>query len=328
MPPFIDSMLQWALVTGRHFVFMLWWVWATAVILTALSESFFFDAWRRRLLEHPDAGWRTVWLATVLGVLSPPSRRRIFRQAKRLLARGVSPAGVMAYLVSAQSLFIWLLFFIVELAGPQPVLGQFVAVGAVLAVLQYGLRRTPPQLWESARQSAAQELDETATQPIARRGPVLVRLGMSLGGQVYSLWWPLLFGLVGVGFFLALGQSPGYLSLQGTKGPLVQLGNGGVGLLLAYVTGAPLVGNALFAAGLWKPEFVTYAGLSAFYLGTLVMPFALPRYFALLGVELGRKVVVWLAVAIVIGALTATAWWSNRSKNQMKISRAGPIPAQ
>lgn len=52
----------------------------------------------------------------------------------------------------------------------------------------------------------------------------------------------------------------------------MQLGNGGRGFLLAYVTGAPLVGNALFAAGLWRPEFVTYAGLSAFYLGTLVMP--------------------------------------------------------
>ena len=82
-----------------------------------------------------------------------------------------------------------------------------------------------------------------------------------------------------------------------------------MGLLLAYVTGAPLVGNALFAAGLWKAEFITYSGLSAFYLGTLVMPFVLPRYFALLGVELGRKVVVWLVVALLAGALVATAWW-------------------
>ena len=309
MPPFIDDMLHWATVTGRHFFFMLWWVWVTAVILTALSESFFFDAWRRRLLERPNQGWRTVWLAAVLGVLSPPSRSRIFGQAKELLGRGVSPAGVMAYLVSAQALFIWLLFFIVELDGPQPMIGQFIAVGTAVAVLAYGLRRTPGRLWESAQRAAAREFDETATGPIARRGPVWARLGMSLGGQVYSLWWPLLFGLVGVGFFLALGQSSGYISLQGTKGPLVQLGNGGVGLLLAYVTGAPLVGNALFAAGLWRPEFVTYAGLSAFYLGTLVMPFALPRYFALLGVELGKKVLVWLVVAILAGALAATAWW-------------------
>lgn len=303
-------MQQWATFTGRHFIIMLWWVWVGAVATTAVSEAFFFDIWRRRVLEARDDGWRTVGLAALLGVLSPPSRSRIFGQAKELLAHGVSPAGVMVYLVSAQALFIWLLFFIVELDGPQPMLGQFVAVATVLAVLVYGLRRTPKSLWEAARQSAAHELAEgVETTRIARRGPVLARLGMSLGGQVYSLWWPLLFGVLGVGFFLALGQSPGYLSLQGTKGPLVQLGNAGVGLLVAYVTGAPLVGNALFAAGLWKAQFVSYAGLSAFYLGTLVMPFALPRYFALLGVELGKKVLVWLVFAILAGALAATAWW-------------------
>jgi hypothetical protein len=310
MPPFVESMLHWASVTRNHFVFMFWWIWMTAVVLTALSESFWVEGRRRRLLERPADGWRTVWLAVQLGVLSPPSRRRMFRQAKELLARGVSPAGVMAYLVASQSLFIWLLIFIVELDGPQPMIGQLVAVGAALAVLVYGVRRTPERLWESARGSAAQEFPETAqTAPIGQRGPVWVRLPMSVAGQAYSLWWPMLFGLLGLGFFLALGQSPGYLSLQGTNGPFVQLANSGVGLLLAYMTGAPLVGNALFAAGLWRPEFVTYAGLSAFYLGTLVMPFALPRYFALLGVELTKKVLVWLIIAILVGALTATAWW-------------------
>ena len=310
MPPFIENMQMLATFSGRHFIVMLWWVWALAVALTALSESFFFDTWRRRLLESRDDLWRTMGLAVLLGMLSPPSRSRIFGQAKELLAHGVSPIGVMAYLVSAQTLFIWLLFFIVELNGPQPMLGQFVAVAAVLAVLVYGLRRTPKSLWEAAQQSAAHELAEgVEATPIARRGPVLARVGMSLGGQVYSLWWPLLFGVLGIGFFLALGQSPAYLSLQGTKGPLVQLGNGGVGLLLAYVTGAPLVGNALFAAGLWKAQFVSYAGLSAFYLGTLVMPFTLHRYYALLGVELGKKVLMWLVVAILAGALAATAWW-------------------
>ncbi len=310
MPPFIESIQQWATFTGRHFIIMLWWVWALAVVFTALSESFFFDIWRRRVLETRNDGWRTVLLSALLGVLSPPSRSRIFAQAKELLAHGVSPAGVMAYLVSAQALFIWLLFFIVELNGPQPMLGQFVAVATVLTVLVYGLRRTPEALWEAARQSATRDLAESGeTTPIARRGPVLVRFGMSLGGQAYSLWWPLLFGVLGIGFFLALGQSPGYISLQGTKGPLAQFGNAGVGLLVAYVSGAPLVGNALFAAGLWKAQFVSYAGLSAFYLGTLVMPFTLHRYFALLGVELGKKVLVWLVIAILAGALAATAWW-------------------
>ena len=321
MPPFIDSMVGWATVTGRHFLFMFWWIWVLAALATALSESFLIEGRRRRLLEHPDEGWRTVRLAALLGVLSPPSRRRIFRQAKELLAGGISPAGVMAYLVTAQSLLIWLVFFIVALNGPQPVLGQIVAVAAVLGVLAYGMGRTPKRLWEAARQGAVEELGAAgqnaggsgtgpgARAPIAAPGPVWARPALSLAGQAYSLWWPLLFGLAGVGFFLALGQSPAYLSLQGSKGPLVQVGNAAVGMLLAWMTGAPLVGNALFAAGLWKAEFVTYAGLSAFLLGTLVMPLAFPRYLALFGVELGRRVLVWLVAAILAGSLAATAWW-------------------
>ncbi len=310
MPPFIENAMQWATFSGRHFVVMLWWVWVVAVIATAVSEAFVYDRWHRRLLQQRDHGWQTVWHALVLGMLNPPGRRRVFRQAKELLADGVSPAGVMAYLLAAQTVFIWMLLFIVELDGPQPALGQLVAVIAALAVLTYGIRSTPNSLWESARESAAKDLTEFPESTfIPRFGPWWARVARSVGGQAYSLAWPLLFGLVGIGFFLALGQSSAYLSLQGSKGPLVQLGNSAVGLLLAYVTGAPPMGNALVAAGLWKAEFVTYAGLSAFYLGTLVTPFAIPRYVALLGSRLSQRMLLWLVGAIIVGALVATAWW-------------------
>jgi hypothetical protein len=299
-------------MSGRHFLFMFWWIWALAVLLTSLGESFWVEGRRRRLLERPADGWRTVWLAVQLGALSPPSRGRIFRQARELLARRVSPLGVMAYVVSAQSLLLWLLLFIVELDGPQPVLGLAVAVAVALAVLAFGLARTPAELWDAARGDAAREFSpasERGSGPIGRGGPVWLRLPMSALGQVYSLWWPMLVGLAGVGFFLALGQSSGYFSLQGTRGPLIQVGNVGAGLLVAYVTGAPLVGHALIAAGLWKADFVTYAGLSAFYMGTMVTPFVIPRYYDLLGVALAKRVLVWLVAAILVGALAATAWW-------------------
>ena len=310
---FIDSVLSWASITANHFAYMFWWMWLLAIAATALSESFLTARSRRRLLERPADGWPTVWRAALLGILSPPSRGRIFRQARELLARGVSPVGVITYLVTAQSILLWMLLAIVALDGPQPMIGLFVAVGTALAFLAYGLGRTPVHLWERARAAAERDYTEAeATKrrpPIVAPGPLWARPALSVAGQAYSLWWPLLFGLLGVGFFLALGQSQAYLSLQGSKGPLVQLGNAGVGLLLAYVTGAPLVGNSFFAAGLWKAEFVTYAGLSAFYLGTLVMPFVLPRYFELLGIELAKKVLWWLIAAILVGSLAAAAWW-------------------
>jgi|GEM_PF-3156344 len=310
MPVFVDDILQWAFVSGRHFVVMLWFLWVLAVVTTVVSESFLFDRVRRRVLAAGDDGWRTILTAAILGILSPPSRSRILRQAKELLAHGVRPQAVTAYLLSAQTLFLWMLFFIVDLDGPQPVIGLFVAVGAVLAVLLYGVRRIPDELWKPVRQSAERDAaSDPRPTPIARQGSMAGRVLLSLGGQVYSLWWPLLFGLMGIGFFMALGQSEAYFSLQGTRGPLVQVGNAVVGLLLAYVSGAPLVGNALFAAGLWKASFISYAGLTAFYLGTLVMPFALPRYVDLFGVEISKRLLWWTVGAILLGALAATAWW-------------------
>lgn len=310
MPPFLEETLHWASMTAGHFLIMFWWIWLAAVVLTAVSESWLVERWRRRLLEAPDDGGRTVWRAVGLGILSPPSRRRIFAQARDLLAGGVSRAGVLAYLLSAQSILLWFLFMVVMLNGPQPVLGQIVAAAGLVAVVLRGAARIPDGLWSGARERARDASSAASgTAPIARSGPTWLRPLKSMAGQAWSLWWPLLFGSLGVGFFLALGQSEAYVSIQGTKGAVVQGGNAVVGLLVGYVTGAPLVGNALFAAGLWKAQFVTYAGLSAFYLATLVMPFALPRYYELFGPVLARKVLWWIVGGILAGALLATAWW-------------------
>lgn len=311
MPPFLDEAFHWARVTGAHFLFMFWWIWLAAIALTAASESLWIGPLRRRVLDRPDAGAPTVRRALALGLLGPPSRRRVFEQARELLARGVSRRGVLAYLTSAQGLPLWVPFAIVALNGPQPVIGLFVAGAAGLAVLFAAADRMPETEWARARERARPAAERPPeVPPVGRGGPTWLRPLRSIGGQAASLWWPLAFGLLGIGFFLALGRSPAAFSLQGDRGPWIQLGNAGAGLLLAWVTGAPIVGNALIGAGVWKAELLTYAGLTAFYLGTLVMPFALPRYGALFGVELGRRVVRWLVVAIVVGALAATAgWW-------------------
>lgn len=322
MPPFLDQTLMWSRQVFLHTALMFWWIWLAAVALTAASESRWVEVQRRRLLARPDEGSSTVWRAVQLGVLSPPSRRRIFEQARELLAAGVSRAGVLAYLVSAQTLLLWMLLFIVELHGPQPAIGQVVAVTAVLAVLVAGAARTPDRLWEAARRRAREALAAPVEgarggvaaaadgrSPLVRSGPAWLRPLKSVAGQAYSLAGPLAVGFLGAGFFLSLGLSDAYVSLQGGRGPLVQLGNAGAGLLLAYVTGAPLIGNALIAAALWKAHFLTYAGLTAFYLGTLVMPFAVPRWFELFGARLGKRILAWLVGAILVGSLAATAWW-------------------
>ena len=82
MPVFVDDMLQWAFFSGRHFLVMLWFMWVLAVVTTVVSESFLFDRVRRRVLAAGDDSWRTILTAAILGILSPPSRSRIFRQAR------------------------------------------------------------------------------------------------------------------------------------------------------------------------------------------------------------------------------------------------------
>jgi len=54
---------------------------------------------------------------------------------------------------------------------------------------------------------------------------------------------------------------------------------------------------------------VTYAGISAFYLGPILMPYSIHRYYDLFGRKLAYRIIFWLVIAILVGALTATAWW-------------------
>lgn len=100
LPRFVKNMLWW---TG----FMVFWVligfgavFVLGLFLTGLSEAYWIDGLRKDLLDHPDQGRYTVWKAIKLGFASAPSRRRIFAQAKELLAIGVSRSGIMAYLFS------------------------------------------------------------------------------------------------------------------------------------------------------------------------------------------------------------------------------------
>lgn len=119
----------------------------------------------------------------------------------------------------------------------------------------------------------------------------------------------MLYGFCGIGFFLALGLSDSAFSLWDSQDALSQVGNGVLGLIFAVVLSTPLVGNVLFAAGLWKGLFITYAGISAFYLGTIVSPYSIHRYLDLFGEKLAWRIISWLVIAILVGALTATAWW-------------------
>ena len=68
MPAFIQDALQWATVSGGHFLIMFWWIWASAVVVTAVAESVLAAPVRRRLVEGVDRRWRSLALAIALGM--------------------------------------------------------------------------------------------------------------------------------------------------------------------------------------------------------------------------------------------------------------------
>lgn len=161
LPEFVQNVLWW---TG----YMMFWVllgfgavFALALIFTGLSEAYWINGLRKDLLDHPDAGGSTVWKAIKLGFASTPSRRRIFIQAKELLAEGVSRAGVLTYLFSAQSILIFILILILEVVGIQLALGQLVAAGAGILVLVWAANHMPDDLWNQARVRARKSLDNS-----------------------------------------------------------------------------------------------------------------------------------------------------------------------
>ena len=312
LPPFVQGVISFAWVALIHILVTFGFITFLAFLLSAVSESYWVSGLRKKILDHPDEGGYTVWRAVLFGMASLPVRKRIFAQAKELLIQGVSKAGVLAYLFSAQSILLFMLLFITELNGPQPALGLLIAVAVAVTLLAYLVRFLPDEQWSSIRERAEVTFRENSEEILVfsgLSGSAWQRLRKSLSGLIRSLWAPILYGCLGIGLFLAWGYTDAAFSLQESRGVLSQIINTGAGLAFSFTLGAPLIGNAMFAAGMWKGLFITYSGLIAFYLGTMVMPFTIHRYFDLFGYETGRKIIKWLVAAIVTGALAATAWW-------------------
>lgn len=316
---FLEQVRQFWALTLTHALVMFPYITIPPFLISPLLQTFAQDGARRRLLEKSDSGfWSAVWL----GICSPPGRSKIFREAAGLLAAGVSPSAVIAYLISAHSLLVYFAFLIAALNGPQPVLG--LALGALLSMglLRWVLGRMGAEAWDAPRREA-RGVHVEAGDPSAPG--VVHRLLKTFLGDLASLWWPLVLGSFLGAVVAAWGLTDVFFSIQGSHGVFEQIGSTVVGLLLAYVSGVPPVGNVYLAGWLWKAEFFTYAGLMAFYLGVLVTPFALPRYAELFGRELGWKVVRRIAAVVLVSALAVTAFWYGLDAILHAVGLAEPI---
>lgn len=64
------------------------------------------------------------------------------------------PSAVLAYLVAAHSITVYLLLFIVGLNGSQPAIGRVLSALVSVALLELLLRPIPAEEWETARRVA------------------------------------------------------------------------------------------------------------------------------------------------------------------------------
>lgn len=300
---FVDQARHFLGLTVTHAFVMFPYITLPPFVISPLLQVLGRDTARRRLLDAPDGSlWRSVWL----GICSPPGRSRIFQEAQGLLAAGLSPSHVVAYLIAAHSFVVYIPLLILALSGPQPVIGLVLSALLSILLLRYLLRTIPAGDWEKARTALSIRGPAPAHTGASSRGSAVF---VAFVGDLFSLWWPLLLGATLGAIVAVWGLSNTFFSIQGGNEPLVQLASAVAGLVLSYVSGVPAVGSVYPAAWLWKAEFFGYAGLMAFYLGVLVTPFALPRYADLFGRDLAWKVVRRLVVAIVVAALAVTAFW-------------------
>ncbi len=301
--PFAEQVWQFLGLSVAHAAVMFPYLTLPPLLISPVLQAVGRDPARARLLENPGGSW---WRAVWLGICSPPSRSRVFREAQGLLAAGVSPANVLVYLVAAHSLIVYVPLLLVALSGPQPVIGLGLAALACMQMVRCALRGIGAVERENAKALPLGWRSPEASSP----NPGWVRrAARNLSGDIGSLWWPLLLGATLGAVVAVWGLSDAFFSIHVDNGVGSQVVSALVGLLLAYVAGVPPVGNLYLGAWLWKTEFFGYAGLMAFYLGVLVTPFALPRYTELSGRELGWKIVQRLVVSILAAALIVTAFW-------------------
>lgn len=102
---FLEQAPHFLALTMTHALVMFPYLTLPPFLISPLLQIFGRDAARRRLLQSPTGDlWKAMWL----GVCSPPGRSRSFEEARGLFIAGVSGTNVVAYLIAAHSLTVYM----------------------------------------------------------------------------------------------------------------------------------------------------------------------------------------------------------------------------
>jgi hypothetical protein len=277
-----------AVMRALSFAFGMAWeiTWALILgfLLSAIVQAVVSKAEMTRLL--PDAGARSLTIATLLGAASSSCSYAAVALARSIFRKGGDFRAAMAFEFASTNLVIELGIILALLIGWQFTLGEFVGGPVMIVILALLFRRfLRPSLIEEARTQAERglkgsmeghaEMDMAVT-----GGSLLARIGSPAGFTAVSqyfvmdwaaIWKDIVAGLLIAGALAAWVPNEVWQRLFLTSNPtLAALWGPLIGPLISVISFVCSIGNVPLAAVLWNGG-ISFGGVLAFIFADLII---------------------------------------------------------
>jgi uncharacterized membrane protein YraQ (UPF0718 family) len=279
----IDAVLR-ALSFAFGMAWEITWALILGFLLSAIVQAAVSKAEMTRLL--PDAGARSLTIATLLGAASSSCSYAAVALARAIFRKGGDFRAAMAFEFASTNLVVELGIILALLIGWQFTLGEFVGGPVMIVILAVLFRRfLRPSLVEEARTQAERGLKGSmeghAEMDMAvSGGSLLARIGSPAGFTSIShyfvmdwaaIWKDIVAGLLIAGALAAWVPNELWQRLFLTSNPtLAALWGPLIGPLISVISFVCSIGNVPLAAVLWNGG-ISFGGVLAFIFADLII---------------------------------------------------------
>ena len=281
--PAIDAVLR-ALSFAFGMAWEITWALILGFLLSAIVQAAVSKAEMTRLL--PDAGARSLTIATLLGAASSSCSYAAVALARSIFRKGGDFRAAMAFEFASTNLVVELGIILALLIGWQFTLGEFVGGPMMIVILALLFRRfLRPSLVEEARTQAERGLKGSmeghAEMDMAvSGGSLLARIGSPAGFTAIShyfvmdwaaIWKDIVAGLLIAGALAAWVPNELWQRLFLTSNStLAALWGPLIGPLISVISFVCSIGNVPLAAVLWNGG-ISFGGVLAFIFADLII---------------------------------------------------------
>ena len=281
--PIVDAVLR-ALSFAFGMAWEITWALILGFLLSAIVQAAVSKAEMTRLL--PDAGARSLTIATLLGAASSSCSYAAVALARSIFRKGGDFRAAMAFEFASTNLVIELGIILALLIGWQFTLGEFVGGPVMIVILVVLFRRfLRPSLVEEARTQAERGLKgsmegHAGMDMAVTGGSLLARIGSPAGFTAISqyfvmdwaaIWKDIVAGLLIAGALAAWVPNELWQRLFLTSNPtLAALWGPLIGPLISVISFVCSIGNVPLAAVLWNGG-ISFGGVLAFIFADLII---------------------------------------------------------